>query len=139
MATKAKTKLEYEVVPGRDAPGEWRVEAIDYDNEGQVYVAIFSGPGAQERAEEVLPFAVESGDLVRFLGERFDHPHAAQEFLQRSRQTAVRLLHCPEQGPDRASVAHGAPEQGRDRQHRQERKLPGQMPGHHRDDHVGAQ
>jgi hypothetical protein len=32
-------------------PGDWRVEAIDQD-EGDVYVAVFSGPGSRERAEE---------------------------------------------------------------------------------------
>ncbi len=30
--------------------GDWRVEGND--NEGRVYVAIFSGPDAQERAQE---------------------------------------------------------------------------------------
>lgn len=31
---------------------DWRVEAIDYENEGIVYVTCFSGPDAEERAEE---------------------------------------------------------------------------------------
>ncbi len=35
---------------------EWRVEAIDYENEGVCYVAIFSGPLARERAEEYAAF-----------------------------------------------------------------------------------
>ena len=30
---------------------EWRVEAIDYEHEGECYVAIFSGPQAEERAK----------------------------------------------------------------------------------------
>lgn len=36
----------------RQTPGDWRVEAIDYENEGKVYVTIFSGPESRERAEE---------------------------------------------------------------------------------------
>jgi hypothetical protein len=44
--------MEYEVIQSRDVPGEWRVEAIDFKSDGQVYVTIFSGPEAQERAEE---------------------------------------------------------------------------------------
>jgi hypothetical protein len=32
--------------------GDWRVEGRDHENEGQVYVAIFSGPQARERAKE---------------------------------------------------------------------------------------
>ena len=36
----------------RNNPGDWRVEAIDYENEGVIYVTIFSGPEAKERAKE---------------------------------------------------------------------------------------
>ena len=42
--------MQYEVVQSRDMPGEWRVEAIDYNDDGKVYVAIFSGPHSEERA-----------------------------------------------------------------------------------------
>lgn len=44
--------MEYEVIQSQDVPGEWRVEAIDFETDGQVYVTIFSGPEAQERAHE---------------------------------------------------------------------------------------
>lgn len=44
--------MRYEVAESRNATGEWRVEAIDTDNDGQIYVALFSGPEARERAEE---------------------------------------------------------------------------------------
>jgi hypothetical protein len=44
------TKLEYEVIEG--VHGEWRVEAVDDESEGEVYQVIFSGPKAKERAEE---------------------------------------------------------------------------------------
>ena len=54
--TKPK-KLDYEVVQDRNSAEEWRVEAIDYENDGQVYVAIFSGPSAKTRAEEYARFA----------------------------------------------------------------------------------
>jgi hypothetical protein len=49
-ATKTLTKLEYEVIEG--VHGEWRVEAVDDESEGEVYQVIFSGPKAKERAEE---------------------------------------------------------------------------------------
>lgn len=42
----------YEVAACKRYPDEWRVEAIDLDGEGEIYVAIFSGPMARERAEE---------------------------------------------------------------------------------------
>jgi hypothetical protein len=44
--------MTYEVVESAGGPGEWRVEAIDHEGEGVVYVAIFSGPRAKERARE---------------------------------------------------------------------------------------
>ena len=52
--TKTKTAVEYEVFVSRDAiaDDEWRVEGIDYDSDGQIYVAIFCGPQAKERAKE---------------------------------------------------------------------------------------
>jgi hypothetical protein len=42
----------YEVVASRGVVNEWRVEAIDENGEGQVYVTIFSGPDSRQRAEE---------------------------------------------------------------------------------------
>jgi hypothetical protein len=44
--------MNYEAAADRKSPNDWRVEAIDFENEGNVYVTIFSGPNAQERAEE---------------------------------------------------------------------------------------
>ena len=44
--------IHYEVVGDKLSPGDWRVEAIDYEHDGQVRVAIFSGPKARELAEE---------------------------------------------------------------------------------------
>ena len=44
--------IEYEVVQSVGTVDEWRVEAIDHEGDGEVYVALFSGPRAQERAEE---------------------------------------------------------------------------------------
>lgn len=46
--------VNYEVVEsGLD---EWRVEGIDYGQDGQVYVAVFSGPEAEVRAKEYAVF-----------------------------------------------------------------------------------
>jgi hypothetical protein len=44
--------MTFEVAKSRNTVDEWRVEAIDFEDEGQVYVALFSGPLARERAEE---------------------------------------------------------------------------------------
>ncbi len=52
MISRKQMELEYEVTPSPKQADEWRVEAINYDREGEVYVAIFSGPEAKERAEE---------------------------------------------------------------------------------------
>ena len=44
--------MTYEVVESGTSSDEWRVEAIDYEHEGACYVAVFSGPGAEQRAIE---------------------------------------------------------------------------------------
>ena len=44
--------MDYEIIQSTCNPDEWRVEAIDYESDGQVYVAIFTGPDARQRAEE---------------------------------------------------------------------------------------
>lgn len=46
------TAIHYETVADSLNAGEYRVEAIDHDSDGEVYVAIFSGPDAKVRAEE---------------------------------------------------------------------------------------
>jgi hypothetical protein len=42
----------YEAVQDATCLDCWRVEAIDFANEGVCYVAIFSGPNAEQRARE---------------------------------------------------------------------------------------
>lgn len=44
--------MKYELTASRENLDEWRVEAIDEGREGQIYVAIFSGPEARSRAKE---------------------------------------------------------------------------------------
>lgn len=50
--------MKYEVVK-TESYDEWHVEAINYDGDGEVYVAIFSGPDAKARAEEYAQFKAE--------------------------------------------------------------------------------
>jgi hypothetical protein len=45
-----KAHLTHEVAESKDYPGQWHVEAVDDD--GSVFVAVFSGPQARERAAE---------------------------------------------------------------------------------------
>lgn len=42
--------LTYQTFESKTEPGEWRVEAIDHEGDGECYVAIFSGPHSRERA-----------------------------------------------------------------------------------------
>lgn len=44
--------MVFEVTKSNNTVNEWRVEAIDFDEDGEIYVAMFSGPHARERAEE---------------------------------------------------------------------------------------
>ncbi len=45
-------RVEYELVEDRGIPEAWRVEGIDYGNEGIMYVIIFTGSKSKELAEE---------------------------------------------------------------------------------------
>jgi len=47
-----KLSLEAVVLPIRSTPAAWSVEAIDRENEGTVFVSVFYGTGARERAVE---------------------------------------------------------------------------------------
>jgi hypothetical protein len=44
--------MTYEVAESKGYPGEWRVEAINMEGDGECYVTLFCGPLAQERARE---------------------------------------------------------------------------------------
>lgn len=46
--------MTYEVVEDRLHPGDYRAEAINYEGEGEAYIAIFIGPDACLRAEEYV-------------------------------------------------------------------------------------
>lgn len=48
----APRTLQYEMVEDKLHSGDFRVEAIDSESDGEVYIAIFSGPDAETRAEE---------------------------------------------------------------------------------------
>ena len=46
-----RNAMKYEVMPDEKFPNEWRCEAIDQQS-GDIYIAVFAGPDAEERARE---------------------------------------------------------------------------------------
>lgn len=48
--------MDYEIIQSKDNSGEYIVEAIDFESDGEIYVTIFSGPDAKQRAEEYCAF-----------------------------------------------------------------------------------
>jgi hypothetical protein len=60
QAQTSVSPIVYESFQDRDNPSDWRVEAID-SKAGDVYIAIFAGPLAQERAAEYAKF--KNGEL----------------------------------------------------------------------------
>ena len=48
---KLEEVMTYEVTPDEKFPNEWRCEAIDQKT-GDIYVAVFAGPDAEERARD---------------------------------------------------------------------------------------
>ena len=53
--TAAIPRLKYEAFQDKQNQSDWRVESLDM-KVGDVYVAIFSGPLAKERADEYADF-----------------------------------------------------------------------------------
>lgn len=49
-------KLEFIAFESSETRGEWRVEAVD-ETTGEVYVTLFYGPKAEERAKEYVRWA----------------------------------------------------------------------------------
>jgi hypothetical protein len=47
-----KLTLEFEVKESGDHADTWIVGAVDYPSEGEMYVAVFAGFAAEERARE---------------------------------------------------------------------------------------
>ena len=58
----AATDMQVEVVERRDTPGAWSVEAINITGDGEVYLAVFSGPAANARASEyaAMKYGIEA-------------------------------------------------------------------------------
>lgn len=44
--------MQYEIIEDRFLTSTYRVEAINDAGDGEIYVAVFSGPCAKERAED---------------------------------------------------------------------------------------
>jgi hypothetical protein len=53
--------MEWEVIEDRQHSGHWRVEAINRDGDGEVYVTVFSGPRSEERAREYASWKMGMG------------------------------------------------------------------------------
>jgi hypothetical protein len=56
--------VKYETVSDKVIPAAWRVEAINYEGDGEGYVAIFVGPDAQSRAEEYAAWKNQANELA---------------------------------------------------------------------------
>ncbi len=54
-AVEAQRELQYEAFQDKQSPSDWRVESTDIKS-GDVFVTVFAGPDARERAEEYAQF-----------------------------------------------------------------------------------
>lgn len=65
-------RLNYEVIESPEFPGHWHVEAID--DEGRVFVAVFSGPEAEGRAREYADWknGLRRASVVQLVKNRQD-------------------------------------------------------------------
>jgi hypothetical protein len=44
--------MRYDVARSEEAPFDWVASAVNDEGDGEIYVAVFSGPRAKERAAE---------------------------------------------------------------------------------------
>ena len=63
--------MRYGVAPCKYFSGEWIVEAIDFDGEGEVDLTRFSGPLAEDRAREYTAWKNSQEGVARKLPPRF--------------------------------------------------------------------
>ena len=63
--------MRYGVAPCKYFSGEWIVEAIDFDGEGEVDLTRFSGPLAEDRAREYTAWKNSQEGIVREQSPRF--------------------------------------------------------------------
>lgn len=56
--------IHYDAVPDKLEPGAWRVEGINYKRDGEVYVAVFTGPEADVRALEYASFKNKATQIL---------------------------------------------------------------------------
>ena len=62
--------MNYEVTRSRDSECDWRVEAVNDAGDGEVYVAIFTGPFAEERAREYAAWRAQAdADFLKLVRE----------------------------------------------------------------------
>ncbi|MFB3916080.1 MAG: hypothetical protein ACE14M_05090 [Terriglobales bacterium] len=60
--------MNWEALEDRINAVDWRVEAVDFENEGAVYVTIFSGPEAKQRALEYAAWKNAERESLRKAG-----------------------------------------------------------------------
>ena len=54
--------MDLEIVKDRISAGVWRVESIDHELDGEIYVTMFSGPGAKLQADRFAALAPTDRD-----------------------------------------------------------------------------
>ncbi|HEV3334112.1 MAG TPA: hypothetical protein VG096_24165 [Bryobacteraceae bacterium] len=59
--------MHYEAFRDKQNQFDWRVEATNEEGDGEVYVTIFSGPDARERAEEYTTWKSTQASSVKTL------------------------------------------------------------------------
>jgi hypothetical protein len=62
--------MQSETIENQIVQGEWQAEVVNHEGDGEVYVTIFSGPDAEERAKEFCLHR-NGSDLQSSLSEFF--------------------------------------------------------------------
>jgi len=72
-----------EVIQDKIAPGIWRVESVNYEVDGEVYLAAFSGPTAEQQAKAYAASApTDREELLEHLEDSMDLEEVRKRLLE---------------------------------------------------------
>jgi hypothetical protein len=72
--------MQPEVIEDRISPGMWRVESVNYELDGEVYLAAFSGPTAEQQAKAYAAFApTDREEMLEQIEDHMDLPEVRKQ------------------------------------------------------------
>ena len=72
--------MQPEVVEDKISPGMWRVESVNYELDGEIYLAAFSGPAAEQQARAYAALApTDREEMLEQIEDYMDLPEIRRQ------------------------------------------------------------